>query len=72
VTDNNNPLNFDPSEFLGALGSGPTEPSADLRSAATTLFELFQSFKGAGFSDDQALQLIASVLAASAVGRGPE
>ncbi len=42
--------------------TGPTEPSADIRQAASVLWQMFVALTSEGFSEHQALQVIAHVL----------
>lgn len=47
----------------------PREPSADLRQVASHLHQMFVALVNEGFTENQALQMIASILAAQ--GRKP-
>jgi hypothetical protein len=44
------------------MSNGPTEPRADLRRAASELWQMFVALTSEGFSEAQALQIIAFVL----------
>jgi hypothetical protein len=48
--------------------SGPTEPSADLRQAASALWQMFVALRSEGFNEQQALVVIGQVLAANSGG----
>ena len=41
----------------------PVEPGAEIRAGAKQMFALFLAFQEAGFSREEALQLIAAVMA---------
>lgn len=43
--------------------SGPTEPSADLRAMASTLWQTFVALQQEGFSESQALKIIGEIIA---------
>jgi hypothetical protein len=47
---------------------GPTEPSADLREAASGLWQMFVALTNEGFDERQALIIIGHVLAAGQGG----
>ncbi len=49
---------------------GPTEPSADLRQAASALWQMFVALKAEGFTEQQALTILGQVLAAQSGGSG--
>ena len=49
--------------------SDPEDPITQLAAAAVSLHELYESFAGAGFNENQALYLVGQALAASV--RGP-
>lgn len=42
--------------------NGPTEPSADLREAASAMWQMFVALQNEGFSETQALTVIGHVL----------
>jgi hypothetical protein len=42
--------------------SGPTEPSADIRQAASALWQMYVALAMEGFTEAQALQVIGHVL----------
>lgn len=44
------------------MGNGPREPSADLRLAASGLHEMFTALLEQGFTEDQALTMLARVI----------
>lgn len=46
----------------------PEDPITQLAAAAVSLHELYVSFTGAGFNDNQALYLVGQYLAASVRG----
>ena len=46
-------------------GNGPIEPTADMRSVAVNSFQLFLALTLEGFSEHQALTLVAAVLTAA-------
>jgi len=43
--------------------NSPVEPSADLRSAAKGLFQVFVALKNEGFTEQQALVILGQMLA---------
>ena len=45
-----------------------TEPPADIRVAATTMFQIYTALLQAGFTEPQAMQLLGQMVAASAGG----
>lgn len=45
--------------------TGPTEPSADLRTMASALWQMFVALTAEGFSEQQALAIIGQVIAAN-------
>lgn len=51
-------------------GNGPTEPTAEIRQAASALWQVFVALKAEGFSEQQALVIVGHVLAAQ--NRPPE
>lgn len=51
--------------------TGPYEPSADMRTMARQLKDMFEALVAAGFSSQQALAIIGHVIAAGA-NRRPE
>ncbi len=51
-------------------GNGPTEPSSDIRQAASALRQIFVALMAEGFSEQQALVIVGHVLAAQ--NRPPE
>ena len=53
-------------------GNGPMEPSADMRSVAVNAFQLFLALTLEGFTEVQALSLVASVLTAGIPQADPE
>jgi hypothetical protein len=46
------------------MGGTPTEPSADLRQAASSMWQMYVALTNEGFSENQALKIIGSVIAA--------
>jgi hypothetical protein len=42
--------------------NGPVEPNAELRQMAANLFEIYSALVQAGFSADQALQIVALMI----------
>ena len=50
------------------MSNHPTEPSADLRQLAATLWQTFVALTSEGFSEAQALTIIGKMLAASQGG----
>ena len=46
----------------------PTEPSADLRVMASSLWQMYVALTAEGFSEQQALTVIAYFIAASKIG----
>jgi hypothetical protein len=54
--------------FLKASFGAPVEPSADMRGASKAMFEMFTALKGEGFTENQALRLIAYFLRAGTEG----
>lgn len=48
-----------------------TEPSADIRTLASTIWQAFVALKDEGFSEHQALIVVGQMLAAT-MGRGDE
>jgi hypothetical protein len=53
------------------IGSGPEEPSADLRQAASAVRQMFVALTNEGFTEQQALVIVGQVLSASIL-RGDE
>lgn len=60
---------LDPERLAALLRTGnpsgrgaPTEPAADYRTAATSLFEMFTAYQQAGFSEDQSFALVCLLL----------
>ena len=47
------------------MTGGPTEPNADMRVLATTLWQMFVALTQEGFSEQQALVVIGQMLAAN-------
>lgn len=45
--------------------NAPREPSSDLRQLASMLHQTFVALRAEGFTEDQALQIIAAMLAAN-------
>lgn len=43
---------------------GPTEPSADMRALASTLWQMFVALTAEGFTEQQALVILGNVIAA--------
>lgn len=46
------------------------EPNSDMRQGAMAMFELYTAWKDAGFTEEQALQLIALVMVENMKGNG--
>lgn len=46
------------------MSNGPTEPSADLRAAASAVWQMFVALKLEGFTDYQALVIVGQVVSA--------
>lgn len=56
-------------EQLAKMVGGKVEPGAGLRTAATTMYAMFQAYVDAGFRRNEALELIKATVAATvAVG----
>jgi hypothetical protein len=49
-------------------GAGPTEPSAQLRALASTLWQMYVALTSEGFTEQQALVVIGQALNASRPG----
>lgn len=50
------------------MGNAPTEPSALLREAASELWQMYIALTNEGFSENQALKIIGSMLAGQTGG----
>lgn len=44
------------------IPKGPTEPSADIRQAASTMWQIFVALTSEGFSEEQALMIISNMM----------
>jgi hypothetical protein len=55
----------DPQRMLAAALGGKVEPTAALRTAATTMYAMFQAYVDAGFKRNEALELIKATVAAT-------
>lgn len=53
-----------------AVPDTPQDPITNLAAGAAQLHELYTSYTGAGFTEDQALQLIIAILTAGMRGNG--
>lgn len=54
---------FDPEEFhTTPFDPQAVEPGAAQREGAATMYELFASFRGAGFTEEQSMSLVGTVL----------
>ncbi len=68
-------MSTNPEDFLSILfggsgsgGNAKVEPSADARKAAGAAFEMYSAFVNQGFSEDQAMNLLMSLIVAQAKG----
>lgn len=76
MTEFNDTPNNDSEDFFKMFISGlensaenaPKEASGDMRVLAGTMFSLFASFVEAGFSEDQALQIVLTTISVSLRG----
>ena len=59
---------FDISKFLNTDGNVPHEASADALAAGGNMFQMYTGLRAAGFSEDQALNLIAKIIAITITG----
>lgn len=50
-------------QMKGPLG-GPVEPHGDIREGAASTFQFYVAYRQAGFNEDQAMTLVAAMVAA--------
>lgn len=76
MTEFNDTPNNDSEDFFKMFISGlesstenaPKEASGDMRVLAVAMFNLFSSFAEAGFSDDQAMQIVLTAISSALRG----
>jgi hypothetical protein len=59
---------FDVRNFINQAGKVPHEPSADAKAAGGNMYEMYTGLVTAGFTEEQALKLIALIISITITG----